>query len=101
MNEADVSQILIDLDNTDRSLSWRQSRSIVRKLVAGFRAAGLQPGDCVSIASFNDIMYPMLFLGLVGAGGIFSGSNPACAYINGQQGDSSHVRGVFLAASSS
>lgn len=45
--------------------------------MAGFRAAGLQPGDCVSIASFNDIMYPMLFLGLVGAGGIFSGSNPA------------------------
>jgi len=45
--------------------------------VAGFRAAGLKPGDCVSIASFNDIMYPMLFLGLVGAGGIFSGSNPA------------------------
>ena len=31
----------------------------------------------MSIASFNDIMYPMLFLGLVGAGGIFSGSNPA------------------------
>jgi 4-coumarate--CoA ligase len=50
---------------------------MVRKLVAGFRAAGLQPGDCVSIASFNDIMYPMLVLGLVGAGGIFSGSNPA------------------------
>lgn len=65
------------MDNTDRSLSWNQSRAIVRKLVAGFRAAGLQPGDCVSIASFNDIYYCMLFLGLVGAGGIFSGSNPA------------------------
>ena len=77
LNEANVKQIFIDLDDTRRSLSWRQSRSMVRRLVAGFRAAGLQPGDCVSIASFNDIMYPMLFLGLVGAGGIFSGSNPA------------------------
>ena len=70
-------QILIDVEDTTRSLSWRQSRKVVRQLIAGFRAAGIQPGDCVSIASFNDIMYPMLFLGLVGAGGVFSGSNPA------------------------
>ncbi|KAK5175740.1 Acyl-CoA synthetase actt5 [Saxophila tyrrhenica] len=69
--------IFVDVEDTSRSLSYNQSLSTVRKLVAGFRAAGLQPGDCVSIASFNDIMYPMLFLGLVGAGGIFSGSNPA------------------------
>lgn len=58
-------------------LSWRQCRSIVRKPVAGFRPAGLQPGGCVSVASSNDIMYPMLFLGPVGAGGTFSGSDPA------------------------
>lgn len=69
--------IYIDADNTSRSLSWTQSRTVVRQLVAGFRAAGLRPGDCVSIAAFNDIMYCMLFLGLIGAGGIFSGSNPA------------------------
>lgn len=66
-----------DLDDPSRTISWRQGRSIVRKLIAGFRAAGLEPGDCVSITSFNDIMYSMLFLGLVGAGGIFSGTNPA------------------------
>ncbi|KAK3704906.1 Acyl-CoA synthetase actt5 [Vermiconidia calcicola] len=69
--------IMVDVDDTSRNLSWHQAHSIVRKLVAGFLAAGLKPGDCVSIAAFNDIMYPMLFLGLVGAGGIFSGSNPA------------------------
>jgi 4-coumarate--CoA ligase len=66
-----------DLDNPERTISWRTGRSTVRKLIAGFRAAGLKPGDCVSITSFNDIMYSMLFLGLVGAGGIFSGTNPA------------------------
>jgi 4-coumarate--CoA ligase len=46
-------------------------------LVAGFRKAGLKKGDCFAITSFNDIMYPMVFLGGVGAGGVFSGTNPA------------------------
>ena len=66
-----------DLANPSRSLSWHQGRSLVRKLVAGFRAAGLQPGDCFSITSFNDILYPCVLLGGVGAGGVFSGTNPA------------------------
>lgn len=50
---------------------------MVRKLVAGFRRAGLKRGNCFSITSFNDIMFSMLFLAGVGAGGIFSGMNPA------------------------
>ncbi|KIW35430.1 uncharacterized protein PV07_02127 [Cladophialophora immunda] len=66
-----------DLENPNRTISWRQGRSITRKLAAGFRKAGLKRGDCFSIASFNDIMYSMLFLGGVAAGGIFSGTNPA------------------------
>lgn len=66
-----------DLNNPSRTISCRSGRSTVRKLIAGFRAAGVQPGNCVCITSFNDIMYSMLFLGLVGAGGIFSGTNPA------------------------
>ncbi|EME84232.1 uncharacterized protein MYCFIDRAFT_152492 [Pseudocercospora fijiensis CIRAD86] len=69
--------IYIDLENPSRTLSWTQSRTVVRQLIAGFHAAGLRPGDCVMIASFNDIMYCMLFLALIGAGGIFTGSNPA------------------------
>ena len=66
-----------DLDNPGRTLSWRQAQEMVRKLVAGFRKAGLKKGDCFSITSFNDIMFSMLFLAGVGAGGIFSGMNPA------------------------
>jgi acyl-CoA synthetase (AMP-forming)/AMP-acid ligase II len=41
------------------------------------RSAGLQKGDCVLIHSFNDIYYPILVLSIIGAGGIFAGSNPA------------------------
>lgn len=66
-----------DLDNPNRTISHHQAKSHVRHLVAGFRKAGLRKGDCFSITSFNEIMFSMLFLGGVGAGGIFSGMNPA------------------------
>ncbi|KAH8724444.1 hypothetical protein GQ44DRAFT_773078 [Phaeosphaeriaceae sp. PMI808] len=66
-----------DADDESRTLSRRQGLGIVRKLVAGFRRAGLQKGDCFAITSFNDIMYPMVFLSGVAAGGVFSGTNPA------------------------
>lgn len=66
-----------DLENESRTISWRQANEIVRKLVAGFRKAGLRKGDCFSVTAFNDIMYSMLFLAGIGAGGIFSGMNPA------------------------
>lgn len=45
--------------------------------MAGLRAEGLKPGDCVCIHSFNDIYYPILHLAVIGAGGVFTGSNPA------------------------
>ena len=48
-------QIYHDLENPQRTISKRQGKSIVRKLVAGFRKAGLQKGDCFSITSFNDV----------------------------------------------
>lgn len=66
-----------DIDDENRTISWNQGKSLVRKLVAGFRKAGLKRGDCFAITSFNDIMYSMVFLGGVGAGGVFSGTNPA------------------------
>jgi acyl-CoA synthetase (AMP-forming)/AMP-acid ligase II len=66
-----------DIDEPSRTLSWNQGYRIVRKLISGFRKAGLKQGECFSITSFNDIMYSMLFLGGVGAGGVFSGTNPA------------------------
>ncbi|KAH7366615.1 acyl-CoA synthetase [Pyrenochaeta sp. MPI-SDFR-AT-0127] len=73
----DDKPIYHDADDESRTLSRRQGRNVVRKLVAGFRKAGLKKGDCFAITSFNDIMYPMVLLGGVGAGGVFSGTNPA------------------------
>ncbi|KAN0122515.1 amp dependent CoA ligase [Hyaloscypha variabilis] len=69
--------IYIDAKDPSRTLSSNQARAIIRKLIAGLHAAGLKKGDCICVHSFNDIYYPMLFLATVGAGGIFTGSNPA------------------------
>ncbi|KAE8378625.1 hypothetical protein BDV26DRAFT_292023 [Aspergillus bertholletiae] len=69
--------VYVDAGDTSRSISYNQARVIVRKLIAGLRAWGVQRGDCVAIHSFNDIYYSMLVLAINGAGGVFTGTNPA------------------------
>ncbi|KAL2065067.1 hypothetical protein VTL71DRAFT_4207 [Oculimacula yallundae] len=69
--------IYIDAKDPSRSISSNQARLLIRKLVAGFHAAGLKKGDCVCLHSFNDIYYPILFLGIIAAGGVFAGTNPS------------------------
>jgi len=68
--------IYIDALKPRNNYSAKSARSTVRKLIAGLRAFGLRQGDCACINSFNDISYPIFFMGLVGAGGVFSGVNP-------------------------
>ncbi|RAL63247.1 hypothetical protein DID88_004325 [Monilinia fructigena] len=72
-----MPKIYIDARDPSRSISANQARTITRKLVSGLHAAGLKRGDCVCLHSFNDIYYPMLFLGIIAAGGIFTGTNPS------------------------
>lgn len=50
---------------------------LIRTLIAGFKAAGLKPGDPVCVHAFNQILYPILYFSVIGAGGVFVGSNPA------------------------
>lgn len=47
--------IYIDALDPSRHYTHRQARSLVRKLVAGFRAQGLETGDVVCIHSFNNV----------------------------------------------
>ena len=49
---------------------------MIRQLVAGFQHAGVRPGDTVLVHSFNSIYYPILVLGIIGCGAIYTGSNP-------------------------
>ncbi|KAG9583303.1 acetyl-CoA synthetase-like protein, partial [Aureobasidium melanogenum] len=69
--------ILIDAADHRNRLNTRQAISLVRKLIAGFRAAGLKAGDTVCVHAFNSILYPLLYFGIIGSGGVFVGSNPA------------------------
>ncbi|KAL2850628.1 hypothetical protein BJY01DRAFT_233148 [Aspergillus pseudoustus] len=69
--------LYIDVANPSRSISYTEARKIVRQLIAGLRAWGLQPGDCVAIHSFNDIYYCMLVLAIVGCGAVYTGTNPS------------------------
>lgn len=78
-SEAHRAQILIDASDPNRSISNSQAKTLVRKLVAGFKRLGIRPGqqDVVSLHSYNDILYTILVLGVIGAGGIIAGTNPA------------------------
>ncbi|KAJ5678551.1 uncharacterized protein N7477_004184 [Penicillium maclennaniae] len=69
--------IFIDTRDHSRSISCNQARKLVRLLISGLRASGFRNGDCVLVHSFNDINYSILVLAIIGAGGVFTGSNPA------------------------
>ncbi|KAL1957752.1 hypothetical protein VTO42DRAFT_5595 [Malbranchea cinnamomea] len=46
------------------------------RFAAGLRKSGLRPGDRVMMFSPNDLFYPVAFMGIVMAGGVFTGANP-------------------------
>ncbi|KAF2088761.1 acetyl-CoA synthetase-like protein [Saccharata proteae CBS 121410] len=76
--EYDVDKpVYVDAADPTRTVSARRARDIVCRLIAGFKAAGLQRGDCVCIHAFNDIAYSLAFLAIVGAGGVYAGTNPS------------------------
>ncbi|EEH21621.2 hypothetical protein PABG_03837 [Paracoccidioides brasiliensis Pb03] len=47
-----------------------------QRFAAGLRKLGLQTGDRVLLFSGNDLFFPVAFMGIVMAGGIFTGANP-------------------------
>lgn len=47
-----------------------------QRFAAGLVAAGLKPGDAVLLFSGNTIFFPVVLVGTIMAGGIFTGANP-------------------------
>ncbi|CAI7584730.1 unnamed protein product [Penicillium glandicola] len=68
--------LFIDAEDPSRSFTAAQFRQLVRTLIAGLKAHNVQPGDCVLLHLGNSILYPALFFGIIGAGGVYMGSNP-------------------------
>ncbi|OJJ71092.1 hypothetical protein ASPBRDRAFT_179133 [Aspergillus brasiliensis CBS 101740] len=68
--------LFIDPQEPSRSLNATQFRFLVHTLIAGLKAHGLNRGDCVLLHSGNNVLYTAIFLAIIGAGGVYMGSNP-------------------------
>ncbi|CAG9943090.1 unnamed protein product [Clonostachys rosea f. rosea IK726] len=66
-----------DSKDPSKNLSPAQLLNWVRRLGCGLQRLGLNRGDVVMICSPNQIFVPVAYLGIVGAGCVFSGANPA------------------------
>ncbi|WQF88676.1 Putative AMP-dependent synthetase/ligase domain, AMP-binding, AMP-binding enzyme domain, ANL [Colletotrichum destructivum] len=66
-----------DADRPDTHyLTFSDYRTVAKQIAIGLKAAGLKPGDRVLLFSGNNLFFPVLFLGVLMAGGIFTGANP-------------------------
>ena len=68
---------MVDPTDPARSISHAQAVSLIRKLIAGLHSLKLKPGSTICIHSFNSIHYPLLILAIIGAGHVFTGTNPS------------------------
>lgn len=67
----------IDADRPDTHfLTQATFRLWAKRFAVGLLEAGLQPGDRVLLFSGNDIFFPVVLMGVVMAGGIFTPANP-------------------------
>jgi 4-coumarate--CoA ligase len=57
------------------SFTWSTFREWSKRFAAGLLAAGLQQGDRVLIFSANDVFYPVIYMGIIMAGGIYTSAN--------------------------
>jgi len=68
--------IWIDSKSTKNSLSPAQLLHYVKRLSFGLENAGFTNGEVVMIYTPNHIFVPAAYLGIVGAGCAFTGTNP-------------------------
>ncbi|KAK2786945.1 hypothetical protein FQN53_005891 [Emmonsiellopsis sp. PD_33] len=69
--------LLIDAARPDTHyLTLAGFRLWAQRLAVGLKAAGLQQGDRVLLFSSNNIFFPVVFMGVIMAGGIFTAANP-------------------------
>jgi acyl-CoA synthetase (AMP-forming)/AMP-acid ligase II len=68
---------LIDAERPDTHfLTFADYRLLSKRVALGLLSAGLRPGDRVLLFSGNSIYFPAVFMGVLMAGGIFTGANP-------------------------
>lgn len=75
-DKLDDKPVFLDADQPSYSLSTQSYREWSKRFAAGLRARGFQDGDRLLLYSGNTIFFPVVLLGTIMAGGIFSGANP-------------------------
>ncbi|KAK4449154.1 hypothetical protein QBC34DRAFT_99301 [Podospora aff. communis PSN243] len=68
--------IFIDPSNPSNFLSKKTYRLLGKRVALGLQKAGLKTGDRVLLFSGNNLFFPSVFIGVLMAGGIFTGANP-------------------------
>ncbi|TVY93005.1 Acyl-CoA ligase, partial [Lachnellula willkommii] len=72
-----TNPLSLDASRPDTHFLTHQSfKTWSQRLGAGLQKAGLEPGDRVLLFSGNSIFFPVAFMGILMAGGIFTGANP-------------------------
>ncbi|KAE8148971.1 hypothetical protein BDV25DRAFT_157237 [Aspergillus avenaceus] len=71
----ELRPLFIDAEHPSCSLNAPQFKLLVRTLIAGLKSHNVRSGDCVLVHLGNSILYPALFFSIIGAGGVFMGSN--------------------------
>lgn len=71
--------VFFDAECPPKKLSLNVFRLWSQRFAAGLRRSGLQDGDRVLLFSPNNIFFPVVFMGVIMAGGIFTGANPSYA----------------------
>ena len=66
----------IDTERPSYALTYGDYRLWSQRLAAGLRRAGLKPGEAVMLYSGNALFFPVVLMGIVMAGGVFTGANP-------------------------
>lgn len=66
----------LDADRADTHFFTCETlRLWAQRIAAGLVRAGLQPGDRVLLISSNTVFFPVFFMGVIMAGGVFTGAN--------------------------
>ncbi|KAH9826199.1 acyl-CoA ligase-like protein 3 [Teratosphaeria destructans] len=67
---------ILDAEHPTYHLTHHTYRAWSQRLAAGLRAAGFQRGDRLLLYSGNTIFFPVVLMGTIAAGGVFTGANP-------------------------
>ncbi|ROV96377.1 hypothetical protein VSDG_05474 [Cytospora chrysosperma] len=68
---------IIDADRPDTFfLTMEEYRLLAKRVALGLQQAGVRPGDRVLVYSGNSVYFAAVFLGVLMAGGVFTGANP-------------------------